>query len=534
MMTLTRQKAEGKRPKGCSALLRFCVFCLVGVPQFWPLLAQETPFGNATDDAQAAADLELITALERVVSRAIARAERSVVSIARRKHEPEQANRVDSHPGGFMMGGRDPSTPLDSNFAASEFATGVVIDARGLILTNKHVLGDDPAENEFFVTTADRKVFAAKPSDRKFFRMKVKASDGMSDLAVLEPLREDSVHNGDFQPITFGDASTLHKGQIVIALGNPYGIARDGQASASWGIVSNLARKANTSADEESLKTLHDYGTLIQTDAKLNLGTSGGALLNVRGEMVGLTTSLAATSGFEQPAGFAIPIDKPMLRIIQALREGREVEYGLLGIMLENRLREEMKRGLPGVLVSGVVAGGPAAKANLHPNDIITRVDGQTIYDKDGLRLHISKLPPGGSVNITVERPADSRPMERRVVLRKLRVELPQTYTRRPAAWRGASIDWRMPRKLPPGHFAIAAPHEDFLTPCVSVSGVEEGSLAWRAGLREGQLVSHVGSTSVGTPEEFNKAVAPQSGPVKLRLHAPDDGSQQTIVVPAE
>ena len=95
-------------------------------------------------------------------------------------------------------------------------------------------------------------------------------------------------------PIKFGDATKLKKGQIVIALGNPYAIARDGQASASWGIVANLTRKDGPwlpEADERpgpARPTLHQYGTLIQTDARLNLGTSGGALLNLKGEMVGL------------------------------------------------------------------------------------------------------------------------------------------------------------------------------------------------------------------------------------------------------
>lgn len=512
---------------------RWIAFCLIFTCVTAPLQAQPAPAAAQTDDAQAAADLELISALERVVSRAIARAQRSVVSIARRKRESPQANLMDSHPGRFTLGGRE-SMPLDPNFAASEFATGVIIDARGLILTNKHVLGDNPAENDFFVTTANHKVFVAKPGDRKVFAMKVKASDGMSDLAVLELLRPDTVQNGDFPPITFGDAASLHKGQIVIALGNPYGIARDGQASASWGIVSNLARKANAYGEEDGLKNLHDYGTLIQTDAKLNLGTSGGALLNVRGEMVGLTTSLAAASGFEQPAGYAIPIDKPMLRIIQTLREGREVEYGLLGIIPENRLREDMKQGLPGVIVGGVVPGGPADKANLRPNDVITRVDGQTIYDRDGLRLHVSKYPPGSSVALTVERPTDTRPTVRRVVLRKLRVELPQTFTARPDVWRGAAIDWRLPARPAPGQFPNAAPQEDFVTPCVAVRDVEDGSLAWRAGLRAGQFISHVGAASVGTPEEFNEAVGSQAEEVKLRLYSVDDGGEQVLIVPAE
>ncbi len=117
----------------------------------------------------------------------------------------------------------------------------------------------------------------------------------------------------DLKPIVLGDASTLKKGQIAIALGNPYAIARDGQASASWGIIANIARKAAPLTSEDGTRKqkdkLYHFGTLIQTDAKLNLGTSGGALVNLKGEMIGLTTSMAAISGYEQAAGYAIAVD---------------------------------------------------------------------------------------------------------------------------------------------------------------------------------------------------------------------------------
>src|SRR5690606_31081256 len=122
------------------------------------------------------------------------------------------------------MPGADADLPDD--FVPTEFGTGVIIDAKGLILTNYHVVRED---SQHYVTTHERKTYRAK----------IRAADLKSDLAVLElepPLQQPL----KLKPITFGDASTLRKGQIVIALGNPYGIARDGQVSASWGIVSNL------------------------------------------------------------------------------------------------------------------------------------------------------------------------------------------------------------------------------------------------------------------------------------------------------
>jgi S1-C subfamily serine protease len=470
--------------------------------------------GSDADEAQAAADLDLISALERVVSRAIARAERSVVSIARRRRPPAAQAQADYH---FGRGTQDTGNPWDPNFIPNEFATGVVIDASGLVLTNNHVLGQEPGEQEFFVRTIGRKQF----------EMRIKASDATSDLAVLELAHPDLRRPGDFVPIEFGDAATLKKGQIVVALGNPYGIARDGQVSASWGIVANLSRKAASATEE----TLHDFGTLIQTDAKLNLGTSGGALVNLRGEMVGLTTSLAATSGFEQAAGYAIPIDKPFLRIIQTLKEGREVEYGLLGISPGHGAPTSEQQGTQGVVVGTAIPGGPAWKAKLQPRDIITHVDGRPIYDFDGLRLHVSRLPPDTTVTLTVLR--DRQTLKRRTVLSKYPVELPQTFTNRPASWRGATIDYRKRSRHDVAPFQLSPSGEDSAMPCVAVRDIEDGSPAWKAGLRQGMLISHVGPTSVETPSEFYRAVASQSGPTTLRLLGAE-GGKQTVTVAAE
>src|SRR5262249_18786288 len=149
-------------------------------------------------------------------------------------------------------------------------------------------------------------------SRRKAYDAKVKAADPRSDLALLE-IAEGS-ERGEFVPVRWGSSAKLRRGHFVITLGNPYAIARDGEVCAGLGIVSNLARKAAPVSGESnpraSKPTLHHFGTLVQTDAKLPLGTSGGALLNLDGEMVGLTTAMAAGAGYDQAAGYAIPVDE--------------------------------------------------------------------------------------------------------------------------------------------------------------------------------------------------------------------------------
>ncbi len=299
-----------------------------------PLVAQE-PTRELTG-------LEMATAIEQTLVDVIARCEKSVVAIARVKAGLARPRISSMRLGNRIVLPRRiprqlmPNGPTDPNFIPQEYGTGVVIDAAGLILTHYHVLGEN---DDHWVTTTEGKVYRAR----------IQAADPRSGLAVL------SIAATDLVPIRFGDASRVRKGQIVIALGNPYAIARDGQASASWGIVANIARKAGPLPRSEfsdgqlvpTKSTLHHFGTLIQTDAKLNLGTSGGALVNLRGEMIGLTTSLAALAGYEQAAGYAVPINEAILRVIDVLKEGREVEHGLLGIDLGSSLSRTLAAAAP-------------------------------------------------------------------------------------------------------------------------------------------------------------------------------------------
>src|SRR5262245_35256420 len=258
--------------------------------------------------AQEPSALAAAAAMERLVTDAIERAEKSVVAIARVRHEAP----------GAELPRTERRDPFDPAFIPNEFGAGVVIDAKGLIVTAAHVLGN--------VREADYYVWIS----RKPYPAKVKAADPWLDLAVLQ------IDAVNLKPITFGNARDLKKGQFVIALGNPYAIAKDGQPSASWGIISNLQRQAPAprtgTRPSETGETLHHWGTPIQTDARLELGSSGGALVNLKGEMVGLTTSLAALYGYERPGGFALPVDDDFRRALDTLKTGRLPDYGFLGV----------------------------------------------------------------------------------------------------------------------------------------------------------------------------------------------------------
>ncbi len=403
-----------------------------------------------------------------------------------------------------------PLQPGDPEFVANEYGAGVIVDSRGLIVTAYSLLGD---ESEYYVTTADRKTYKAT----------VKGADPRSDLAVL------SIDAADLPAIVLGNATTVKKGQIVISLGNPYGIARDGQASAAWGIVSNLGRKAPaepSESDPSGRPTLHHFGTLIQTDARLHRGLSGGPLLNLRGEMIGLGVMFAGTADTEAAGAYAIPVDATFRRALKTLSEGREVEYGFLGIQPENLRPQEIRAGLQGTRVSQVVPGTPAARYGLRVGDIITAVDGTPIYDADGLVLDVGRLPVEAVARLSVMRSGNRRTVP--VTLTKYAVRGKKIVTVASPAWRGLRVDY-------PTAIADAASYArgdaSPVDDAVVAIKVAEGSPAWDAGLRRGTMIAQVAGTTVRNPSEFAAAVAGHPGPVQLRL-AGEEKNVVRVVAP--
>ncbi len=472
-------------------------------------IAQEKGKPPATDRAAA-------VALEGALVHAIEVASDSVVAIARVKSSDNL--RPD-------LAGGIPPDPTSPDFVPNEFGTGVVIESKegdvkekgiALIVTNQHVIGD-PNQNRYYVWHKQRPFIA-----------KVKASDPWTDLAVLQ------IEAEGLKGISLGDGSKAKRGQIVISLGNPYAISRDGQASAAWGIVSNLSRQApaipKIDGSASGRDTLHHYGTLIQVDAKLNLGTSGGALVDLDGKMIGLTTSLAALTGFDAAAGFAIPVDDTFRKAVVSLSEGKVPEFGFLGLQPGVIPLAQRQKGEHGALVQGMVRATPASKAGLSVNDIITHVDKQPVTDDLGLIRLVSSRPAGTTVELTVVRPGDEagkrRVMQTSAVLsKKPLVGKVVPYSEHPAkAWRGMVIEslTAMPNFSELSRFAD-------LDGCVAVLSVANDSPAASAKLRTGMLISHVGNKRVDSPAAFAAAVASATGNVELTIVGIDGTSRLTV-----
>jgi serine protease Do len=462
-------------------------FLLLGLP------AQQPPASGPAEPSAAA----IVASVEKVITNAIATAEPSVVAIHRSKNENGQETlavrgrkRGRNLPLSFTNQIRP--TLETSNMISFDFGSGVVIGDHGEILTLFHV-----------VRGAQRLIVRAP--EKQEFDAEIIAADPRSDLAVIVPVVNEGARFPRLKPLALGDSTGLRKGAFLIALGNSFNGAHVGNASASWGILSNISRKIEQERDDNSngpLRTLGlvHYPTLLQLDAKLNLGVSGGAVVNLKGELVGLSTMASSPSGFDALAGYAIPMDKIIKRAIATLKEGKEVEYGLLGINADDKFSN---------FVAKVADGSPAALGQLQVHDQIIAVNGNPVTDFDSLILAVNAFAPGEPVRLKIHR--DDETIERTIVLAKLSVIGEVIATNRPKAWRGLRVEHSS--TLYNGlNTRFGQPD----THGVVVVEIEDGSPAAESGMKRGQLIRKAGGKDVRSPQEFAEAVASQEGPVTL------------------
>ncbi|MBK9955542.1 MAG: Do family serine endopeptidase [Rhodocyclaceae bacterium] len=271
----------------------------------------------------------------------------------------------------------------------SGLGSGVVVSAEGYILTNFHVV---EAADEIEVASNDGRKFKAV----------VVGADPESDLAVLRVPVE-----AKLPAITFAPADSLRVGDIVLAVGNPFGV---GQTVTS-GIVSALGR---------SHLGINTFENFIQTDAAINPGNSGGALTDGNGNLVGINTAIYSQNGGSMGIGFAIPVSLARNVMEQIIRTGG-VTRGWIGVEVQEITPELAESfGLPsveGALIAGVMRGSPADKAGIHPGDVLLAIDGKTVKDAENMLALIAALQPGDTGTFALRR--DGKEIELRATIGK-------------------------------------------------------------------------------------------------------------------
>ena len=258
---------------------------------------------------------------------------------------------------------------------ASSLGSGVIVSASGFVLTNHHVV---EAADEIEVALADGKKLLAK----------VVGNDPETDLAVLRVSAE------NLPAITFGSSDALKVGDIVLAIGNPFGVGQ----TVTGGIVSALGRTG---------LGINTFENFIQTDAPINPGNSGGALIDAGGNLVGINTAIFSRSGGSMGIGFAIPVSTAKMVLEQIVKSGG-VTRGWIGVEVQEitpALAESFKLGgQRGALIAGVLRGGPADKAGVKPGDVLVEVQGKPVADPTTMLNLIAALAPGAPAKMKLKR----------------------------------------------------------------------------------------------------------------------------------
>ena len=263
----------------------------------------------------------------------------------------------------------------------NSLGSGVIVDPTGLVVTNHHVI---EGADEIRVVLADRREFAAE----------VVLTDESTDLAVLR-IDDDDEDNDDLPHIQFRDSDSVEVGDLVLAIGNPFGVGQ----TVTNGIVSALSR---------TQVGVSDYNFFIQTDAAINPGNSGGALVTLDGRLIGINTAIFSRSGGSIGIGFAVPSNMVRLVVSSATAGGNRLVRawpGLVGQTVTPDLAEGFGLDLPGgIAVNQVYPDGPADRAGLRPGDIIVAVDGLGVADLDAFRYRIGTRMLDGSAQLAVLR----------------------------------------------------------------------------------------------------------------------------------
>ncbi|HHN65132.1 MAG TPA: DegQ family serine endoprotease [Nitrospirae bacterium] len=367
--------------------------------------------------------------------------------------------------------GRDfPFGHKKRKYRSSALGSGVIVTDDGYILTNNHVIKD---ADEIKIVLQDKREFKGK----------VIGTDPKTDLAVVK------IDAKGLPALKLGDSDRLHVGEIVLAVGNPFGLSH----TITMGIVSAVGR---------SKVGIADYEDFIQTDAAINPGNSGGALVNIKGELIGINTAIFSTSGGYMGIGFAIPSNMAKAVMESIIKYGKVIR-GWLGVTIQDLTPEIAEHfGIKeekGSLVTDVVKGSPAEKAGFRRGDLIIEFDGKPVKDSTSLRNMVANTPPGKTVPVKVIREG------KEVVLNVTLGEFPEervisSATAEENVLRGVHVQELTP-ELREG---LGIPEK---VRGVVVTGVEEDSPAYEV-LKRNDVIQEINRKSIKNIKDYRDAVS--------------------------
>jgi serine protease Do len=401
-----------------------------------------------------------------------------------------------------FFGGRIPQQQQPRSQRETSLGSGVVVSADGYILTNNHVVdGATDVKVAFF--------------DKHEYPAKIVGSDKFADLAVLK------IDKTGLTPLAFANSKNAQVGDVVLAIGNPFGLGQ----TVTMGIVSALGRAGL------GIERFEDF---IQTDAPINRGNSGGALIDTRGDLVGINTAiLSGETGGNEGIGFAIPANLAHSIMDQILKNGK-VSRGFIGI-LPQELTPDMAKAFEmpnvrGVAIAAVEPDTPALRAGLKVGDVITAINGNPVDDVNAFRLQIAGFEPGTTVHLKIARggqtldvPVKLAEFNEKADVTGGRGDVPGKGEK--GALGGVSVealngDIREQLQLPAG------------TSGVIITDVDEDSAASAAGLHSGDVIVQVNHRDVKTVADFNAAVKAGAARESTLLLVNRGGGKQFVVVP--
>ena len=373
--------------------------------------------------------------------------------------------------------------------------SGVIVDKRGYILTNNHV-----------IEKADE--IEVRLSDKRKFKATVVGKDPKTDLAVIK-----IEATGDLPVATLGDVSKVRIAEWVMAIGNPFGLDQ----TVTVGVVSAVGRS------EVGITMYEDF---IQTDASINPGNSGGPLVNLSGEVIGINTAIVASG---QGIGFAIPINMAREVKDRLIAQGRVVR-GWLGIGIQE-LTDELATQFgvkpeEGILVGNVMNDGPADKGGLKTGDIILEFNNTRITNVRQLQREVAQGPINAPATLKVLR--EKQTLTVTVVLGEQPSE-PSVASAGPPAESAERFGFSVQDLTPELREQLKVPSGSG----VVVSGVEEGGPAARGGIRPGDIVSEVNRERVRSVQEFTRALGQMRRGANLLLLVQRDGNSRFVVLSA-